>query len=90
MSLPYEPLRSETSLRLVIIHAGQHDEPVRCKTLQLGAEEQASIQYKALSYCVGPADEQHTIFVDDIEFKGRRNLYHALLHLRTLDDVVRL
>ena len=90
MGSPYEHLRSDTAIRLVVIHAGEQEDPVSCATLQLDDQEQASCHYRALSYVWGPANNEYSIKLDGVDFKVRRNLFYALQHLRKLEEDLRL
>jgi hypothetical protein len=79
----YQPLETSDTIRLIFINAIVHDSPglIECN-IQHARLNEAS--YRALSYEWGsPDDDDPTILVDGHTIVVRRNLYNALLSLRS-------
>lgn len=74
----YKPLdRTKGALRLVRVYPIQDDGRVRCK---IERHHISTVEYSALSYVWGSAEESRTILLSGQAFRVRRNLYAFLRH----------
>ena len=81
----YKSLMHDDSIRLLIVEPGFGQNAVRCclEHTRLGLSRlRRKAKYEALSYAWGPGPPLHNISINNVEFKVRANLYHALLELR--------
>jgi hypothetical protein len=74
---------TNTQTRLVIVHPGTNDQPIRCslKVIELSHAEEE--HYRAVSYVWGNQENPVDVTVNDSTFKVGQNLHNALLHLRS-------
>lgn len=74
---------TNTQTRLVIVHPGTNDQPIRCslKVIELSQAEEE--HYRAVSYVWGNQENPVDVIVNDSTFKVGQNLHNALLHLRS-------
>lgn len=80
-SFKYHALELPTTIRLVVLENGSHQDIVRCRLVH--SDFQSGRPYEALSYEWGmPSDDNPFIFVDDCPVQVRRNLFDALLQIR--------
>lgn len=78
--LKYIPLGFRTSIRLVVIHPGSGDEPIRCHLIHTKLDEMA---YEALSYeWKEESNDDPMINVNGENVTVRKNLHDALVHIR--------
>ncbi|KAF7932257.1 hypothetical protein BELL_0282g00080 [Botrytis elliptica] len=78
--LKYRPLVSRTAIRLVVIHPGSGDEPIRCHLIHTKLGE---IAYEALSYeWKEESNDDPMINVSGENITVRKNLHDALVHIR--------
>jgi Heterokaryon incompatibility protein (HET) len=81
----YSPLGRD-SIRILTLQPGSGGDPIYC-TLTPTAIKDVSASFVALSYVWGPESEKRSeIFVGDVPFLVRPNLYQALLTLRLSDQ----
>lgn len=81
----YSPLGRD-NIRILTLKPGSGRDPLYC-TLTPTSIKDVSASFVALSYVWGPEPEMHSeIFIDDVPFLVRPNLYHALLTLRLSDQ----
>jgi hypothetical protein len=74
----------EAQSRIIILHAGSVDEPIRCSLRTISLAEEPV--YDALSYVWGDASVTKPIQVEGSEFDATMNLERALRHLRDDSD----
>lgn len=82
------PLEGKSDIRLLIVHPGSADDPIRCSLKTVPLSEHP--RYDALSYAWGPAEPTKVLQLLDAPIEVRSNLWWALWHLRlpTQDWVV--
>ena len=85
-SYKYEPLEHAQSIRLVTIYQGarhpdQKYDPVHCELRHARLDQDP--HYEALSYVWGDPADQECIQLGTAQFPVTRNLYRAILRLRT-------
>lgn len=76
----YTPLQDE-KIRLVVLHAGEGDEPIRCtvfNTFYADAEP-----YHPLSYVWGPQASREEIILNGRTWRVTKNLHAFLQHIRS-------
>src|SRR5438045_2913024 len=76
----YRPLKND-EIRLVVLHAGVGDAPIRASIRHALAGDKAVV-YDALSYCWGDGETKSLIVLDTCDFEVGQDLKSALLHLR--------
>ncbi len=76
----YRPLKND-EIRLVVLHAGVGDAPIRASIRHALAGDKAVV-YDALSYCWGDGETKSLIVLDSCDFEVGEDLKSALLHLR--------
>jgi hypothetical protein len=82
----YAPLSGPSDIRLVVLHPGRGDDPVRCQLKHVALDRNP--QYEALSYAWGDTSKPgHSVFLEEKPFSVTVNLNAALLNLR--DESVR-
>lgn len=83
----YEPLRSPTDFRIIVLLPGQDNEPVRCQMRNVAHSraDEYSVLYEALSYVWGVPADKTSIECDSASIKVPSNLCSALRHLRWPD-----
>ncbi|TGO12522.1 hypothetical protein BTUL_0087g00350 [Botrytis tulipae] len=78
--LKYKSLGSRTAIRLVVIHPGSGDEPIRCHLIHTKLGEMA---YEALSYeWKEESNDDPMINVNGENITVRKNLHDALVDIR--------
>ncbi|KAF7935350.1 uncharacterized protein EAE97_008257 [Botrytis byssoidea] len=78
--LKYKSLGSRAAIRLVVIHPGSGDEPIRCHLIHTKLGEMA---YEALSYeWKEESNDDPTVNVSGENVTVRKNLHDALVHIR--------
>lgn len=82
----YTALADHSHTRLLVIKAGQDDEPIQCSMQEMDIDDPPS--YTALSYTWGTSGGNKTIDVDGQSFMITDNLWHALLHIRLVDQLL--
>lgn len=86
-SIPYARIKPG-EIRLVALQPGEKHDAIECKIDHsiLGADGDKN--YNALSYMWGSPDAFRVISVDGRSVQVRENLWSALIHLRSKEDVV--
>ena len=82
--LSYRALSKDSEIRLLELHKGRDDQPIRCsiKTVLL---DDLPGKYAALSYVWGSPENKHNILCDGKRLSVTANLYSALRRIRPLD-----
>ena len=83
MASPLQPLYSkieDRQIRLCDIAPRISDEPISCELRTVSLDE--NIEYDALSYVWGDANDQQVIWVNGLELHVTRNLATALTFMR--------
>ncbi|KAI1385841.1 HET-domain-containing protein [Hypoxylon trugodes] len=78
-SYKYEPL-PKNSIRFIELDPDLKDGKPQLKVLSCARDE--APEYISMSYCWGQDPESESIFLDDLPFAVRPNLFQLLLHLR--------
>jgi hypothetical protein len=76
----YTPLK-DSEIRLVLLHAAGADEPLKCTVFNV--VHAAAHPYEPLSYVWGTQADPAGIILNGVDWKVTRNLYGALLQLRS-------
>jgi hypothetical protein len=74
----YTPLCRAREIRVVTLMQGSGDDPIHCKLENVDFTQ----RYEAVSYEWGPRGDKEYIYLNDIPFMIRKNLYDALRHYR--------
>lgn len=82
-------LRSNTSIRLVHIHAELFRGEVSCTLEQYESGTGTCPDYVALSYVWGDSTPTHTIYINDLVYKVHQSLWEFLSHTRTKEGTER-
>jgi hypothetical protein len=83
-SFKYVPLPLPTSIRLVVLEQASGQEPIRCKLISVESSKKPT--YEALSYEWGPTSNRNwPIYINGAWYEVRKNLYDALVYLRSPD-----
>ena len=80
--VPYAPLPTETSTRLVSLHPGEKGDRIEVTIEVVDLAEQHP-PYEAVSYTWSTDHDQQEIVLNDQQHLIRRNLYDCLLRLRS-------
>jgi hypothetical protein len=87
-SYRYKPLLDRAYTRLLIVRPGQGDDVILCGLEDMDIDDPP--RYTALSYTWGSWDDGKTIDVEGHRFSVTNNLWHALWHIRSKDQVLPL
>ena len=80
-ALNYRPLELPTTIRLVILEQGLHQDPINCCLLHIDRNNDQP--YHALSYEWGlPSDNDPIIYVDGCRARVRKNLFDVPMQIR--------
>lgn len=79
------PLKHADSIRLLLIHAGQQQDVLRCILTPARLDLHARASYGAISYMWGSRDQIQSVIVNDEVLFVHLNLYQFLLRLRQPD-----
>ncbi|KAJ3577518.1 hypothetical protein NPX13_g3047 [Xylaria arbuscula] len=84
-SLLYQPLKGELPLRLLLIHPGRGDEPLKTELVPTTLEESAG-SYDATSYTWGSPEKPEKIDCGEHQLWVQRNAFHMMLDLRKIHE----
>ncbi|KAK5633759.1 hypothetical protein RRF57_009473 [Xylaria bambusicola] len=79
--LLYQPLEGELPIRVLLIHAGKPEEPLRTELVPITLGESGG-GYDATSYTWGPPENPEQIDCGKYQLWVQRNAFHMLLDLR--------
>src|SRR5271167_1087061 len=82
----YKSLDGPFSIRLLALHPGAPDEPIRCSLNH--TELTSCVSYTALSYAWGDALDRLPIQVDEKTLWITKNLHSALCRLRSIGQSI--
>ncbi|KFY91592.1 hypothetical protein V498_05395 [Pseudogymnoascus sp. VKM F-4517 (FW-2822)] len=84
-AIEYRPLEKPTSIRIVMLQKGSRRDTIKCSIVHTELNE---IPYQALSYEWGLPNNDRTIRIDGCRVRIRRNLYEALVQIRSTTDTM--
>ncbi|GAW24724.1 hypothetical protein ANO14919_143160 [Xylariales sp. No.14919] len=81
----YQPLKGDLPLRLLLIHPGKPEEPLKTELVPTTLDE-AQGSYDATSYTWGSPENPELIRCGNHELWVQRNAFHMILDLRSPDE----
>lgn len=82
----HSELRSNTSIRLIQIHAELFRGDISCALQQYESDNQTCPDYTALSYVWGDPTPTHSIYINGLMFRVHQSLWTFLSHIQSKAD----
>lgn len=85
----HSELRSETSIRLIRIHAELFRGDISCTLRHYESDTQTCPDYTALSYVWGDSTPTHTIYINGLVYRVHQSLWEFLSHVQSKKETER-